>query len=406
MAVNITIQEVGGNVVWTATGTLNVAGLTKSSTQVGGIGFDANNAIFGSGLGASADVYSGSITKPASFGTGGAAATSGSGDYLSIQNIPATLWVPAGYTSGAAISNTTTYTGSFTTLGLTPGTYTYSWGAGGNADTLTLLIGVTPSPTPTSTQTTTPTPTPTSTLPIAPSTVEITSNNYSGQTANITFFPCSGGTISLGEHVLPYSYESTYYYGQYSLYFSAYNSTCTYDIVCPSPTPTNTQTPTITPTNTPTSTPGTSGDFNVTVSQVGPDVVWSGSGSFNLGALTLGSTQTIGSGFQATQAIWAIGPITTVEEYDGASFTTYPTSFGTTGSPPSPTSSGSTFGILNDISGGRLLIVPSGYTSNSEISGIATYPNTTIAGMGLTPGTYTWAWGSGGNASSLVMTIN
>lgn len=251
MAVNISIQEVGGNVVWTSSGTLNVAGLTYNSTQVGGSGFDATLAIFGSGIGASADVYTGSITKPANFGTGGAGAASATGSYLSIQGIPATLWVPAGYTSGAAISNTTTYTGSFASLGLTPGTYVYSWGSGENTDSMTLTIGapaVTPTPTVTST------PTPTSTPVPVPSTVQITSNNYNGQIADITFYPCSGGTISLGEHTIPYSYESTYYYGQYSLFFSAYNSTCTYDIVCPSPTPTSTTTPTVTPTNTPTPT--------------------------------------------------------------------------------------------------------------------------------------------------------
>ena len=256
MAVNISIQEVGGNVVWTSTGTLNVAGLTYASTQTGGSGFDAINAIFGSGICASADVYTGSITKPANFGTGGAGAASATGSYLSIQGIPAALWVPAGYTSGAAISNTTTYTGSFASLGLTPGTYTYSWGSGGNADSMTLTIGapaVTPTPTVTST------PTPTSTPAPVSSTIQITSNNYSGQIADITFYPCSGGTISLGEQTIPYSYESTYYYGLYSLYFSAYNSTCTYDIVCPSPTPTSTTTPTVTPTNTPTPTSGSTG---------------------------------------------------------------------------------------------------------------------------------------------------
>jgi hypothetical protein len=54
---------------------------------------------------------------------------------------------------------------------------------------------------------------------------------------------------------------------------------------------------------------------------------------------------------------------------------------------------------------GRLLYVPSGYTSNTTISGSATYASRTIAGMGLTTGTYTWSWGSGANASSLVMVI-
>ena len=47
----------------------------------------------------------------------------------------------------------------------------------------------------------------------------------------------------------------------------------------PTPTPTPSST-SVTPTPTPTQ--GGSGDFNVTISQQGPDVLWSGSGSFNL----------------------------------------------------------------------------------------------------------------------------
>ena len=167
----------------------------------------------------------------------------------------------------------------------------------------------------------------------------------------------------------------------------------------PEPTPTNTETPTPTPTS------GVPGNFNVTISQVGNDVVWDGSGSFNLDSLSLIGSQGIGSGLQATQAIWAIGPFNEVSQYGGASFTTFPTSFGTAGSYPSPTSSGSTFGVLVGGVSGRILIVPTGYTSNTVISGTATYPNTTIAGMNLAPGTYTWSWGSGGNASTITMII-
>jgi hypothetical protein len=175
----------------------------------------------------------------------------------------------------------------------------------------------------------------------------------------------------------------------------------------PTPTPSVTETPSATTTSTPTPTPtsGATGDFTVTVSQVGPDVIWNGSGKFNLGSLSLIGSQTLGSGLQATQAIWAIGPNVTVQQYDGPSFTTFPTSFGTSGSYPAPTSSGSTFGILPGGTGGRLLIVPSGYTSNTVISGTAVYAGTTIAGMNLSGGTYTWAWGSGGSTSSIVMTI-
>jgi hypothetical protein len=403
MAVNITIQEVGGNVVWTATGTLNLAGLTYESSTIGGAGFDATNAVFGSGLGANSDIYTGSITKPANFGTGGAAATSASGSYISIQSIPARLQVPAGYISGGALSGTTTYTGTFATLGLTPGTYVYSWGSGGNADTLTLLIGAQPTPTPTVTQTQTPSSTP---APIS-NTIEISSNNYIGQIADITFYPCSGGTTSLGEHVLPYTYQSTYYYGQYSLYFSAYNSTCTYDIVCPSPTPTSTTTPTVTPTNTPTPTNAPAG-FTATVSQVGPNVVWSGSGSFNLTDLTLNQNiPSVSTAYNAQNAQFIIGPSSSVSTYSGSSFTVHPSSFGGAGSAAVSSTSGSVFGIVQTggIGAPREVLVPQGYVSGTVISGSATFNGTTIAGMGLTSGTYTWQWGSGAGAGSLTLII-
>jgi hypothetical protein len=408
MAVNIAIQEVGGNVVWTATGTLNLGGLTYSATQSGGgIGFDANTRAFGSGLASpNVDVYNGSITLPSAFGSGGSGASSASGSYIGIFGIPS-LYVPAGYVSGAALSGVTTYNSTtLATLGLTVGTYVYSWGTGGNADTLTLSIGATPSPTPTSTQTTTPTPTPTSTLPPVPSTVEITSNNYSGQTADITFFPCSGGTISLGEHVLPYTYESTYYYGQYSLFFSAYNSTCTYDIVCPSPTPTTTQTPTVTPTNTPTPTNAPAG-FTARVSQVGPNVVWSGSGSFNLTDLTLNQNlPSVSAGFNQGFAQFIIGSTSSGTTYSGSSFTTFPTSFGSGGGLAPSSSSGSIFGIVQTAPGGpREVLVPQGYTSGTVISGSTTYNGQTIAGMGLTSGTYVWQWGSGAGAGQLTLII-
>jgi len=147
---------------------------------------------------------------------------------------------------------------------------------------------------------------------------------------------------------------------------------------------------------------GGTGDFNVTITQVGNDVVWSGSGSFNLTALTsAGPAGTVG-GYNSGQAIWAIGPNTSVDTYSGT--ITYPLTFGTS-SVGVTSNTGSTFGILPGGSG-RLLYVPSGYVSNTNISGTSTYANTTIAAAGLTPGTYTWSWGTGGNTSTLVMIIN
>jgi len=180
--------------------------------------------------------------------------------------------------------------------------------------------------------------------------------------------------------------------------------------VAPTPTPTGTPvapTPTLTGTPvapTPTPTAGVTGNFNVTVSQVGSDVVWNGSGSFNLSALSFVGVGTIGAGFNGNQALWAIGPnsVNNIDQYSGV--TTYPSSFGTGGVGVTSTS-GSTFGILTG-GGGRLLYVPTGYVSNTTISGSATYSSQTISSMGLTPGVYTWSWGTGGNTSTLVMTIN
>jgi hypothetical protein len=45
---------------------------------------------------------------------------------------------------------------------------------------------------------------------------------------------------------------------------------------------------------------------------------------------------------------------------------------------------------------GPLLIVPTGYTSGTELSGTAIAPNQTLDGIGLTPGIYSWTYGTGG----------
>jgi hypothetical protein len=75
----------------------------------------------------------------------------------------------------------------------------------------------------------------------------ITTDNYDGQLADITFYPCSGGTINIGEVTLPYNYLSGYYYGTYNIYFPDFDKTCTLEVPCltPTPTPTNVELPII-----------------------------------------------------------------------------------------------------------------------------------------------------------------
>ena len=87
--------------------------------------------------------------------------------------------------------------------------------------------------------------------------IQLQSTNYNGQLADITFYPCSGGTISLGYQTIPFTYTNDNYQGTYDLFFSGFNQTCQLVITCPTPTvtPTNTATPTPTLTTTPTNTP-------------------------------------------------------------------------------------------------------------------------------------------------------
>jgi hypothetical protein len=168
----------------------------------------------------------------------------------------------------------------------------------------------------------------------------------------------------------------------------------------PTTTPTNTETPTPTPTSA-----ATPIGFTVTVSEVGSDVVFSGSGSFKLGGLTFDSTTNQGAGLSPGDAQWIIGNTASLDVYNSLTLT-YPTSFGPGGSFSPPTNVGSTFGIINGGGSGKVLLVPSGYTTGTYISGTSTYSNSTITSLGLTPGTYTWTWGTGATIDSMIMIIN
>lgn len=95
--------------------------------------------------------------------------------------------------------------------------------------------------------------------------VTISSQNLSGLTVDVTFYPTSGGTIDLGPQVMPFTYVSDYYWGTYDCYSTTYDYTYTIEVPefptqseTPTPTPTETpipESPTPTQTPTPTTTP-------------------------------------------------------------------------------------------------------------------------------------------------------
>jgi len=152
----MTFSEVGSNVVMTASGTIDLDGLTLVESSVGpfmGGGVGPTSATFVMGAnGGYGKTYSGFTTTPSNFGTGGGMGpTSTSGDIFGIftQGAPPYLLiVPTGFTSGGQISSTQTFTGqTFSSLGLTAGTYTYTWGSG---KSLSVVVGgLVPTPTPT-----------------------------------------------------------------------------------------------------------------------------------------------------------------------------------------------------------------------------------------------------------------
>jgi hypothetical protein len=139
----------------------------------------------------------------------------------------------------------------------------------------------------------------------------------------------------------------------------------------------------------------------ITVSQVGSDVVATGSGSLDLTGLSFRFSGVDSPGVTPLDGVLALGPpITSADTYTGA---TGPGSFGGGSFTRASSGTGDIFAVeaaLGDI------VVPEGYTSGTSLSGSATFDDTTIAGLGLTPGTYTYSWGSGGAAQTLTVSVS
>jgi VPDSG-CTERM motif len=144
-AYTVTLEQVGSNVVATGSGAFNLIGLTFSGSGVAGIGIAPSNPVIVTGPppSGSVDVYTG-FTGPTSFGSGGDFfPNTGSGNVVGIQNDPANsfVFVPPGYVSGAALSDSMTFNNAtFASLSVIPGTYVWTWGTGMNQN-FTLQIG-------------------------------------------------------------------------------------------------------------------------------------------------------------------------------------------------------------------------------------------------------------------------
>ena len=145
-AYTVTLEQIGANVVGTGSGALNFIDLNFNSFLHTNAQINPSGGTILTGLQDqvfSEDIYTGSITGPTSFGSGGLTnASSGSGFLVGINGALDQVFIPGGITTnqplpGSAIWNNAT----FASLGLTPGTYTWTWGTGLPNQNYTLIIG-------------------------------------------------------------------------------------------------------------------------------------------------------------------------------------------------------------------------------------------------------------------------
>lgn len=139
----VTLTEVGSNVVAIGGGTINTADLvTPNGRQTANPLMQANTGTIYTGTaGSEVDTYL--VAGPARFGNGFEnLANSSKGDFVGIAGAIDELLLPANYTSGAALSDSATYDNrTFSSLGVTPGSYKWNWGTGADADSFTLNVG-------------------------------------------------------------------------------------------------------------------------------------------------------------------------------------------------------------------------------------------------------------------------
>lgn len=132
----------------------------------------------------------------------------------------------------------------------------------------------------------------------------------------------------------------------------------------------------------------------------GGNVVASGSGSLNLGALSPAGSGPLSPGVIASAGLVFTGTAGTVDAYLGISG---PPAFGGGGPVGANAGSGDMVGLDSTMPG--FVFAPAGYVSGAALTSSATWTATSLASLGLTPGTYLWTWGTGPTADSFTVHI-
>jgi hypothetical protein len=148
--------------------------------------------------------------------------------------------------------------------------------------------------------------------------------------------------------------------------------------------------------------------YTITIAQAGSDVVATGAGSINFDALApyyIGDADP--SLIAASGGAIIVGPATPTDDSYYSGIAGPAISFGPGGAFFADMGGGSIVGLGTfDQTSGGVVTVPYDYSSGTPLgTSTATWSNTTISGLGLTPGSYVWTWGSGATADTFTLDI-
>jgi hypothetical protein len=138
--------------------------------------------------------------------------------------------------------------------------------------------------------------------------------------------------------------------------------------------------------------------LTLSLQEIGSDVSLTGSGIVDTNSLTFEGNASW-SGSVAPSAAWAFVGVS-----NGVSVFAVP-------SAPANIGPGTAITFANSDSGdvlglfGPHLYLPFNYVSGSSVSGTSIFTNQSFTSLGVTPGVYTWSWGSGLTADSATLTI-
>jgi hypothetical protein len=147
--------------------------------------------------------------------------------------------------------------------------------------------------------------------------------------------------------------------------------------------------------------------YTITIKQAGSDVVATGSGSINYGALPAYGDFIDPSLIDASGGAIIVGPTTPSNDTYYSGIAGPDITFGSGGEFLADSGAGAIVGLGTFLlPSGGVVAVPQDYMSGASLgTSTATWTGETLSSLGLTPGVYVWSWGSGATADTFSIDI-